>query len=110
MLMSFFYTLGPFRDRSKTVTRRPGWLFLKAGDVLTGVVKAQGLKRGETVERLHDIRILSVRREPLNAITAADVRREGFPGMSPAEFVRMYCGHMGGAADQIITRVEFEHI
>ena len=32
--MSFSMTTGPFRARTKTVTRRFGWWFLKPGDVV----------------------------------------------------------------------------
>ncbi len=63
-------TTDPFRARSKTVTRRFGWWFLKPGDVVCGVEQSRGLKKGERVVRLGLIRIVSTRSEPLNAITA----------------------------------------
>ena len=58
--MSFMLTTEQIRNRTKTVTRRLGWQFLKTGDVLNACVKCQGLKPGETVERLCQIRVTSV--------------------------------------------------
>lgn len=48
--ISFALTTPQFRARTKWVTRRLGWLFLKPGDTLMGVEKGMGLKiNGETV-------------------------------------------------------------
>jgi hypothetical protein len=47
---------------------------------------------------------------PLNAITQEDVVKEGFPEMTPAEFVRFYARHNKCAPDKIITRIEFVHL
>ena len=44
--ISFFLTKRQFLDRSKDVTRRLGWNWVKPGDVLCGIEKGQGLKRG----------------------------------------------------------------
>ena len=44
--MSFALTTEQFKARTKTVTRRFGWWFLKPGDVVRGVEKAMGLKPG----------------------------------------------------------------
>ena len=41
-LMSFSMTTPQVRARTKTVTRRLGWRFLKPGVVLWAVEKAQG--------------------------------------------------------------------
>jgi hypothetical protein len=46
--ISFSITRFQFCDRTKTVTRRLGWAKLKPGDVLMGVEKAMGLKKGES--------------------------------------------------------------
>lgn len=108
--MSFALTTGQFRGRTKTVTRRVGWQDLRPGTVVMGCVKCMGLKPGETVERLGPIRVLSAWREPLDAITAEDVAREGYPGMSPAEFVAMFCGHMGCNPQLMVTRIEYEYV
>lgn len=108
--ISFSLTTDQFRDRSKTVTRRTRWVNLVAGTRLMGIVKGMGLKPGERVERLGEIEVVSVRREPLNAITDADAAREGFPRMTGAAFVEMFCRHQGGTPDQTVTRIEFKYV
>lgn len=109
--MSFALTRDQVRRRQKTVTRRNGWRDARAGQVVQPIVKGQGLRKGERVETIGGpIRIVTVRRERLNAITAADVAREGFDGMTPAEFVAFYLAANGGARNQIVTRIEFEYL
>ena len=111
--MSFFYTTPQIRARTKTVTRRLGWRFLKAGDHVMVVEKGQGLKKGEKVKRLGPVRIVSVRREPLGFIGKegrAGREKEGFPGMTPADFIEMFCDHNGGDGAQTVTRIEFEYL
>jgi hypothetical protein len=107
--ISFALTTPQIRARSKTVTRRLGWRNLQPGTLLQGCVKCQGLKKGERVEKLCVIRVVAARIEPLNAITQEDVVREGFPGMSPAEFVQMFCKHNGCTPGTAITRIEFTY-
>lgn len=105
--MAFSMTTPQFKARTKTVTRRWGWKFLKPGDVVMGIVKGQGLKKGEKVEKLHPIKIVSVNREPLYEITKSDCIKEGFPDFGPMDFICM----MGmGNRNKEITRIEFEHI
>jgi hypothetical protein len=89
--MSFALTTQQILDRTKTVTRRVGWLTLQPGTRIQAVEKSQGLRKGERVKRLAVLRITDVRREPLQAITADDVVAEGFPGMSVEEFISMFC-------------------
>jgi len=108
--ISFALTTDQIRNRAKTVTRRRGWRFVEVGDVLNACVKCMGLQPGEKIERLCQIRVTSVRREPLREITREDCVAEGFPGMSPVEFVDMFCGHMGGRLSQEVTRIEFEYL
>jgi hypothetical protein len=108
--ISFFLTTPQFVAGTKDVTRRLGWSKLKPGDRLMAVVKSQGLKPGEKIERLGEIEVVSVRRERLNEIDQADVVREGFPTMTPAGFVTMFCIHMGGSEDQLVNRIEFRKV
>jgi hypothetical protein len=117
MNISFFLTTRQFRDRSKRVTRRNGWKNAKPGQVLTAVVKGQGLKKGEHPEVLGKIKILSVRREKLRAMITnpspyghVECMLEGFPDMVPEQFVDMYCEHNGCTPDTEITRIEFEYL
>jgi hypothetical protein len=109
-LMSVALTTSQVRDRSKTVTRRVGWRFLKPGDHLTLCPKVMGFQRGEHPERIVDVEILSVRRERLDAITADDVAAEGFE-MTPAEFVSFFCRtHKGCRPDSQVTRIEWRYL
>lgn len=109
--MSFFMTTEQFMAREKTVTRRIGWDFLKPGDVLNGVHKARGLKKGESVRRLGQIRIVSVRREPLSEITDDDVAKEGFPGRNREWFISFFLRGMGGFGPSVpVNRIEFEYL
>ena len=108
--MSFSMTTRQFRDRTKTVTRRLGWSFLKPGDVVCGVEKGRGLKKGEKIKRLGLIEIVSVRRDRLNAITAVDVSREGYPDMWPNGFVEMFCRANRCQPDAWVNRIEFRYL
>lgn len=100
-------------DQSKDVTRRLGWLKLKAGDLIQPVKKGMGLKPGEKVQKLGPpVRVVSVRREPLywvdshEAYGRQECRREGFPQMTGAEFVAMFCAtHKGCTPATEITRI-----
>jgi len=77
--MSVSITEQAVRDRTKTVTRRLGWRFLKPGDRLTLCRKVMGRKHGEPLERIAEVEVVSVRREPLFAMTDDDVEREAVP-------------------------------
>jgi hypothetical protein len=110
-LMSVALTIGQVRDRSKTVTRRDRWLMLKPGDQLTLCEKVRGRKPGEPLVRITDVTVVSVRREPLNAITADDVAAEGFPQMTAAGFVSFFCqAHKGCEPGTVITRIEWAYL
>lgn len=113
--ISFALTTKQFRDRTKTVTRRLKWLNLKAGDLLMGCVKCQGLKPGEQIERLGLIRVTNVRRERLDRMTdlrygQRETKFEGFLGMTGIEFVQMFCSHMGCVPSDYVTRIEYEYL
>jgi len=109
--MSFAMTTNQIRMKTKTVTRRFGWWFLKPGDVVCAVEKGMGLKKGEKINRLAMIRIVSVRKEPLNAITKSDCILEGFPEHTPETFVDMLQDNYGGIRpDEPVNRIEFEYL
>ncbi len=108
--MSFSLTTRQFRDRTKTVTRRTGWLRLNAGEHVLGVEKAQGLKKGERQVVMGEIETVSVRREPVSAITQEDVVKEGFPEMTPAQFVDFYCKANRCLPADLCTRIEFRYV
>ncbi len=108
--ISFAMTTQQVQDRTKDVTRRFGWWFLKPGDRVRGVKKSMGLKKGEKIEALCVIEIISVRPEPLNAITQEDVVREGFPDWTPDQFVQMLVDHYRCDPTKECNRIEFLYV
>jgi hypothetical protein len=109
--MSFALTTEQVQNRTKTVTRRLGWRFAKPGDVVQPVVRGQGLRKGEKVEKIGGpIRFIAVDRVVLGDITPQDVYREGFPQMTAQDFVKMFKQHNGGLRDQVVTRIQFEYL
>lgn len=110
MNMSFALTTDQIRNRAKTVTRRLGWWKLQPGDIITACVKVMGLKKGERVEKLVQIRVIDVRSEPLNAITKADCEKEGFPKWEPERFVEMFAEANKCPHDATVNRIEFEYM
>lgn len=106
--MSFAMTTAQMRAETKDVTRRFGWWFLQPGDRVMAVEKAMGLKKGEKIIQIYEIEIISVRAEPLNAITQADVIREGFQNWSPEQFVKFLVDHYKADPFAPINRIEFK--
>ncbi|HEY1117734.1 MAG TPA: hypothetical protein VGE43_08515 [Acidimicrobiales bacterium] len=136
-LMSVAYTEQQVRDRIKTVTRRANWWetktgrrILHPGDRLTLVRKVMGRKADEPIVRLVDVEAIDIRRESLALLTdpdlpaldpltgrtwttygRAEVTREGFPGMDPAEFVeRFFVRAQGIPSDATVTRIEWRYL
>lgn len=109
--ISFALTTKQIRNQSKTVTRRLGWHWLKLGELLQPVVKGQGIPKGGHVQKIgKPIRVVDVTREPLaTGVSQSDVMREGFPRMSPQEFVEMFCQHNGCRPTSIVTRIVFSY-
>ena len=125
-LMSFSLTTEAMRAKEKTVTRRRGWSNLKPGDRLMACEKVMGRRRGEPLVKIGEIVVVRISFESLNLMTAipsygaAEVVREGFPEMSAADFVAMFCRtHKGSAGkkkvepctpETVVTRIEFRHL
>lgn len=116
--ISFSLTTEQVVAGTKTVTRRVGWRHLKPGDLLQPVKKCMGLKPGEKIEPLRGpLRVVSVRRESLWQMWldpeygAEECKREGFPHMTPLDFVDMFCAsHKGCNRGSEVTRIEFEYV
>lgn len=119
--ISFMLTTDQIRARSKTVTRRTGWAKLVPGQLLRGVEKGMGLKAGEKVKELAVIRVVSVRPEPLSAMTDdldygfAECEKEGFGDHHtlrwPTQFVEFFCNsHRGCTPQTVVNRIEFEYV
>lgn len=117
--MSFALTKEPMLARTKRVTRRLGWEFLKVGDRVQPVEKCMGLKPGEKIVRIGPpIIITELRREPLDALTKdvdygwVECALEGFAGtihQFPTQFVSMFCNtHRGCTPQTVVTRIAFE--
>jgi hypothetical protein len=117
-------TTDQIRAKTKTITRRIGWLNLKPGEILQAVEKARGLKKGEKMKKLGLIRVVDVRREPLLKLFSSctsyggtlgygeeEMIREGFPGLDPEDFVKFFLkGHDHDYTEEDITRIQFEYL
>lgn len=115
MNMSFHKTQEQFKKRTKHVTRRLGWGKIKLGVVHNGIEKGQGLKKNEKVVILGQFIPIDSRWEPLNRMTTdleygkKEVILEGFPEMTPFEFVEMFCKMNKCDPDQPVNRIEFKY-
>lgn len=111
--MAFSLTTPQVLARTKTVTRRAGmgWMALRPGQLVQAVEKGMGLKRGEQVNKLAVLRVRSVRLEPLIAIDEADVIAEGFPDLTPHEFIAFFCRtHRKVHPSSEVVRIEFAYL
>lgn len=115
--MAFSHTSPQILDRSKTVTRRTGWRYLKPGDLIEAVEKSRGLKKGERVRTLGVLKVVSVRVEPLSKLVTDaryaedELPREGFPCWSRDDFIAMFLRVNGLKSTAVaVTRIEFEYV
>lgn len=109
--MSVSLTEDAVRDRSKTVTRRMGWLNLTPGTRLTLCRKVMGRRKGEPLVRIVNVEVVDVRRERLDAITFNEVVAEGLAPLLPAEFVEFFCAsHKGCTPESTVTRIEWKYL
>lgn len=116
-LMSVAYTESQVRDRTKYVTRRLGWAYLRPGDKLTLCRKVMGRRRGEPLVRVAAVQVISVRREPLDTMLRhryyglRECDLEGFPDLNPETFIdRYFVAAQGVTLDAVVTRVEFAYL
>ncbi len=115
--MAFSLTTVQVRAGTKTVTRRIGWANLKPGEQFCAVEKGMGLKPGEKVVRLAVLRCVSNRPGPLASMTAdpaygkEEARKEGFPDLDGAGFVRFFCDKNPKVRPwDDVNRIEFEYV
>jgi hypothetical protein len=113
--ISFSLTTPQYKARTKTVTRRLGWDKLKAGDVLMGVEKGMGLKKGEKVKRLGPIRVKGVSCERLQSLVdpvygLKEAALEGFPWLDGPDFIDFFCKANHCTPETWVTRIEFEYL
>jgi hypothetical protein len=129
-LMSVAMTTDAVIERRKTVTRRTNWWedkngrrLLAVGDRLTLCRKVQGRKPGEPIERLAEVVVVSIRREPLCAVggphvtdehgvtTWPEVIAEGFPDMHPLDFMeKFFVSAQGIGLMDDVTRIEWRYL
>ncbi|MBF6302291.1 hypothetical protein IU459_32830 [Nocardia amamiensis] len=70
-----------------------------------------GRKAGEPLVRIAQVEITAISREPLAAISQADLVAEGFPDMTPEEFVTFFCAtHRGCRPDSLVTRIQWRYL
>ena len=115
--ISFAITTDQVKARTKTVTRRLGWWNLQPGNQLKACEKCMGLKKGEKVVVLAIIEVVSVRKEPLRLMAdqleygIEECRLEGFPDMTPDEFIAMFCrSHTGCTPESDVNRIEYRYL
>lgn len=125
--ISFALTTGQIRARTKTVTRRCGWLWLVEHFMLPSppeillqpIVKGQGIPKGGHVEKIGGpIRVIDARCERLNRLSqspdygTSEMIAEGFPEYTqrPAEWVAWFCKCNSCLPDFIVTRIQFEYV
>jgi len=112
--MSFQLTTKQIRQREKRVTRRLGWKYLRAGDLLQAVEKCQGLKKGEHIKKLCVIEVISERWEALsdmrNAYGVCECIDEGFPNLTPEQFIEMFCKANNCKPYKRVHRIEFKYV
>lgn len=116
-LMSVAFTEQAVRNRTKTVTRRKGWTFVKPGDRLILCRKVMGRKKGEPLVRIAEVEVTAACREHLSNLTefpaygVSEMHREGFPGMDPGRFILDYFVDAQGIdPDDLVTRIEWRYL
>lgn len=124
-LMSVAFTEQAVIERRKTVTRRNGWWtdkrgrrIIQPGDTLTLCRKVMGRKPGEPLVRLAEVEVYDVRREPLTDLWSGntdygtrEMKAEGFPDITPEEFVRRYFTEAQGIQpEDYVTRIEWRYL
>lgn len=61
--------------------------------------------------RVVEVEVLDVRRERLDTITPEEVRAEGFPDITPSQFVDFFChSHVGCTPDSTVTRIQWRYL
>ncbi len=90
--MSCSMTVEAVRNHTKTVTRRSSWTWvgLKPGDRLTLVEKAQGIPKGGKQVVLAQVEVVANDTVLLREMTQAECAAEGFPEMTPDEFIAFW--------------------
>ena len=78
--------------------------------MINAVEKAQGLKKGEKIVKICQIKVTSVKDQILCKIIREDVVKEGFLNMNKHEFIKMFCEHIKCTPTTLVNRIEFEYL
>jgi hypothetical protein len=91
--MACSMTVDAVKAGTKTVTRRHAgtWAMLKPGDRLVLIERGMGLPKGAKQVVLAEVTIVSNEIVDLDDIDQDDCAAEGFPDMTPEQFVDMWC-------------------
>ena len=106
---SFFLTQEQYRNRTKTVTRRQCKRTPEVGERFMGIVKGQGLKKGEKVQKMHASTYTAVDWIFIWQISKEDVIKEGFPNWTPLQFINFYCKANRVQPGDVCCRQAFKH-
>ena len=104
-IVSFAWTTKELIEGKKTVTRRH-WTkqLVKEEDLVQAYDRSPRFK-GKCVAL---IKILKVSQVPLCEIDEEEMKKEGFEGQDPAEFIGNWIAEYGGEINQLVWRVEFK--
>lgn len=108
--ISMAATVPQVKNRTKTVTRRIGWKYLKPGTILNCVEKSMGLQPGQKVKRICQVVVTRVNQEPLSDVSDLDVKKEGFPDMTREQFIKKFKSVYDVDEETKVTRIEFEYL
>lgn len=81
--------------------------------MLRAVEKGMGLKKGQKARKLAEICIVYAIPQRLGDITQEDVVLEGFPEMTPDQFVEMFCNAHASrkvTGDTVVNRIQFKYM
>jgi hypothetical protein len=110
--MSFPDTALEVRERLQTVTRRPGWRFLKPDDLIQAVEFESNSPRVLGVLRVRNVRVEPLSRLVTDATYAEDeLPREGRPCWSRDHFIATFLRrHRLKNTSVDVTRIEFDYV
>jgi hypothetical protein len=116
-LMSVAMTVDAVIERRKTVTRRKGWWLDKNGRRILKPGDRLILHSGDQGDTLAEVEVVDVSREPLMRLLRnkrwafGELRKEGVPRMTPADFAhRYFVEAQGMSLDDKVTRIEWRYI
>ena len=108
-LISCAKTIPQVVAQTKTETRRLGWKLARPAWRLI-VIERNDYRRGGTPVALACVELIHTARERLCDISPDAVVREGFPEMTPREFIAFFCREMRAAPDVELTVLRWRYL